>query len=225
MSGAPLVKICGLRDAQTAFAISDFGLPVDYAGFIFAPSKRRVEPHEARSVMEAFRAQAPEFVGVFVNPLRDELDRVLAAAALDVIQLHGDETPAFCREVKERYSRVKVWKALGVRADEAHDDEAVSARLDPYADAVDAVLLDAWDPHVGGGTGNAFRWEVIPAYRAWADRKGIVLFIAGGLNADNVGDLLGRFPVGAVDVSSGVETDGRKDIEKIRKFTERVKGK
>jgi phosphoribosylanthranilate isomerase len=225
MSGAPLVKICGLRNAETASAISQSELPVDYVGFVFAPSKRRVDPQEARSIMQAFRRPAPGFVGVFVNPARDELERVLSAAPLDVVQLHGNETPDFCREIRNRYPAVKVWKALGVRSDEAHDEASVFKRLEPYAGVIDGLLLDAWDPHAGGGTGTTFRWEAIPAYREWAGRNGVVLFIAGGLNPDNVGQLLATCPVEAVDVSSGVETDGHKDIEKIRKFTERVKGR
>lgn len=221
---APLLKVCGLRDAAAAAAAAP--LAIDCVGFVFAPSKRRVTAAEARAMIEAARAAGgrQRFVGVFVNPTLEELAAVLSEAPLDALQLHGAEPPDFVRAARAAFPGVEVWKALGVREEGAADGDAVAARLAPYAGLLDALLIDAYDPHVGGGTGRTFRWEAIPAYAEWTSGEGIPLFIAGGLHEGNVGDLLGEHAVGGVDVSSGVETDGVKDIEKIRNFVKRVKG-
>ncbi|HZG85253.1 phosphoribosylanthranilate isomerase [Paenibacillus sp.] len=223
MTGAPLLKVCGLRDAATAAGAAK--LAIDYIGFVFAPSKRRVTASEARDLIAAMREEGgrQRFVGVFVNPSLDELDAVLSEAPLDVVQLHGAETADFVRAFRERHPGVRVWKALGVSGEADHSAEAVASRLAPFAGLLDGLLLDAYDPHVGGGTGKTFRWDAIPAYAAWTEREGIPLFAAGGLHADNVRELLAAHAVGGVDVSSGVETDGAKDLTKIRTFVERVK--
>ncbi|HZG78320.1 MAG TPA: phosphoribosylanthranilate isomerase [Paenibacillus sp.] len=223
MSGTQL-KICGLRDAMTAAAVAP--LAIDCIGFMFVErSKRRVTAEDARGMIEAMRAAGgrQKFVGVFVDPTIEELATVLAVAPLDVLQLHGAETPAFVRECRARFPSVPVWKALGVASEARHDEAAVAARLAPYDGLLDALLLDAFDPVVGGGTGRTFRWDVIPAYRRWTEAQGIPLFAAGGLHEGNVGELLAAGIVDGVDVSSGVETDGVKDPEKIRTFVKRVK--
>ncbi|WP_274364520.1 phosphoribosylanthranilate isomerase [Paenibacillus thermotolerans] len=225
---SPQVKICGLMLPETAKQMQEAGADVDYIGFVFAPSKRRIDAARAKEIAQAFgggTAPVPRFVGVFVNPEPEELDAIVKAVPLDAVQLHGDETAEYCREVKRRHPRVEVWKALGVSGDSLHGETAAADRLGPYEGAVDTVLLDAWDPKTIGGTGTTFRWEAIPAYQYWCDSNGVRLIVAGGLNSGNVGDLLDAYAVGAVDVSSGVETDGVKDIEKIRTFTERVKGR
>lgn len=170
-------------------------------------------------------------VGVVVNAPLDELKAVLAAAPLDVLQLHGDETPEFCNAVKQL--GVKVWKVFSLSAGDSGDNvitgnSSVSsesggtpgplALLAPYKGSIDGVLIDT----AGGGTGRPFDWRNIPAYREAAHELGLPLYVAGGLHAGNVEDLLGFKPDG-VDVSSSVETDGVKDIVKIRAFVERVK--
>jgi phosphoribosylanthranilate isomerase len=225
MSAAALVKICGFRLRETAEAVARMKLAIDYAGFVFAPSKRRVSAEEARDMMDAFGADAPAFVGVFVNPTMEELADINAIAPLAAIQLHGGEPPHFCREVKSRFPHTEVWRSMGMRQDQAHDEASVFARLAHYDGAIDALLLDAWDPHVGGGTGQTFQWDLVGAYRKWTEMSGVKLYVAGGLHADNVNEMLSVCAADGADVSSGVETDGVKDIEKIRKFTERVKGR
>jgi phosphoribosylanthranilate isomerase len=207
------VKICGLQSVEVLKSFIKF--PIDYAGFVFAPSRRRVQPSKAQEII----SQLPSYtlaVGVFVNPSLEELEEVLTAAPLQVIQLHGAETPEFCKEVKERFE-VQVWKALSAKGDAEPVD-----LLTPYIPYVDGFLLDTYDPRASGGTGIPFPWECIPAYQKVLSSANIPLFIAGGLNGDNVTDLLDQyFPYG-VDVSSGVETDGVKDPEKIERFVERV---
>jgi phosphoribosylanthranilate isomerase len=218
------LKICGLRDAETAAAVAS--LAIDYIGFMFVErSKRRVTAEDARDMIEKMQAAGgrQKFVGVFVDPAIEELETVLAIAPLDVLQLHGAESSAFVRECRARFPGVAVWKAMGIAGEADHGDDAVEARLAPYGELLDALLLDAFDPVVGGGTGRTFRWDVIPAYRRWTEAQGIPLFAAGGLHEGNVGELLAAGIVDGVDVSSGVETNGVKDPEKILTFVKRVK--
>jgi len=218
----PQVKICGLRDEATIRAMA--GLPVDYIGFVFAASKRQVTPEQAAALLRTARStpmnggKPPRAVGVFVNPSMESLADTLAQAPLDVVQLHGGESAAFCREVGARFG-VEVWRVLSVQ--EASGEWASSeadARVSEYAGAAAAILLDT----AGGGTGRTFRWELIPLYQAAASRHGLGLFVAGGLTPDNVGELVSSYRPGGVDISSGVETDGVKDIDKIAAFAGRV---
>jgi len=223
----PLLKVCGLRDAETAAATAE--LDVDYVGFVFAPSKRRVTPPEARAMIDAIRSRGgrAKFAGVFVDPSPDELAAILDVAPLDVVQLHGAESGDFAQAVRERFPAVRVWKAIGVAGEAAHEPADVAVRLSEYEGRLDGLLLDAYDPHVGGGTGRTFRWDAIPAYAAWTKGQGVPLFVAGGLHEGNVAELLDGYggSIGGVDVSSGVETDGRKDLVKIRTFAKRVKSR
>ncbi|MDG0813093.1 phosphoribosylanthranilate isomerase [Cohnella rhizosphaerae] len=232
-SARPAVKICGIMRAETLKSMD--GMPVEYIGFIFAPKSRRyVAPELAGELIRASResrmagGRPPLAVGVFVDPSLETLEATLTAAPLDVVQLHGKgETPDFCREVARRF-KVEVWRALSAggeeqasdgSADDAEVPDAGPARLAAYAGAVSAVLIDT----AGGGTGRAFPWEVIPAYERAASETGIRLFVAGGLDPDNVIELLSAYKPDGVDISSGVETDGVKDATKIAAFAERVK--
>ena len=219
----PLVKICGLKEESTIYAMN--GLPVDLIGFVFAPSKRQVAVDHAARLAAAARSVrmgggvSPRLVGVFVNPAIEEIEEVLAKVRLDVIQLHGQETPDFCREVKDRFA-IEIWRALPAE-DPAENTEAGltgPARLDEYSNIVSTILIDT----AGGGTGRTFRWELIPSYQERANRLGLRLFVAGGLNPDNVGELLASYQPDGLDISSGVETEGAKDIHKIAAFAERV---
>jgi tryptophan synthase beta subunit len=228
------VKICGLMDLDTIRSIAH--LPLDQVGFIFAPSKRRVTPAlagEMIALLKSLRADAcnnaplagtlhvPEAVGVFVNPTRDEISQTLAAAPLDIVQLHSQETPEFCRWVKETF-KVKLFKAVAISA--TTDLQAQLLLLQPYAEIVDAILLDTYDPIIGGGTGKTFAWHSIADYLTWTRKHNIKLIVAGGLHADNVAGLIAAYHPDGVDVSSGVETAGNKDAVLIKTFVERVKG-
>jgi phosphoribosylanthranilate isomerase len=222
MSGSPRIKICGLRDAQTIAAMD--GLPIHEIGFVFAPSKRQVEADAAGELIRAARSQKtaggepPRTVGVFVNEDEAGFARILAKAPLDIVQLHGEETPELCAAIRSKHS-VLVWKVFSIKSDdEALSKDVVRARLAPFAGQVDALLIDA----PGGGTGHPFNWEAISAYQQAAESLGLTLYVAGGLHADNVQQLIARYAPDGIDVSSGVETDGRKDIDKIRLFVERV---
>ncbi|MDP4096639.1 phosphoribosylanthranilate isomerase [Paenibacillus sp. P96] len=217
------LKICGLQSVEVLKSMMH--LNIDYIGFIFAESRRRISPERAVELIQVLgeweTSRRPRSVGVFVNPDIDQLQKVMNEAPLDVIQLHGQESPAFCSTVKERFGKM-VFKALPVLGG-ANEAATSAERLDPYGGYVDSFLLDTYDPHYGGGSGRTFAWEAIPAYHERARVHGIPLFIAGGLTPDNVAGLISAYGPEGLDVSSGVETDGVKDIAKITAFVERVK--
>ncbi|WP_440109816.1 phosphoribosylanthranilate isomerase [Paenibacillus sp. QZ-Y1] len=223
---AVAVKICGLQDVEVLKSM--INLPVDYVGVVFAKSRRRIEPEQAaklRTVLLDWTTfERPKLAGVFVNPTIEELERVLDVADLDVIQLHGQESPEFCLQVKQRWS-TEVFKAFSFPKGEEGSaaDAAAMTALDPYQEVVDAILLDTYDPLYGGGSGETFAWGRIPAYAEWAKKHEIALFVAGGLQPDNVQQLIQTYAPDGVDVSSGVESEGVKDIAKITAFVERVK--
>ncbi|WP_018751396.1 phosphoribosylanthranilate isomerase [Paenibacillus sanguinis] len=217
------VKICGLQSVEVLKSM--INLPVDYVGFVFARSKRQVSSEQAAELLSLLQywsnGAAPQSVGVFLNPSPDELENVLRAAPLDVVQLHGTEDPAFCQDVKDRFG-VRVLKAFSVK-----EDGSVHGKLDldAYAGLLDGLLLDTYDPKYGGGSGHSFNWRAVNPYRDWAMAQGIPLFVAGGLHSDNVELLIETLQPDGVDVSSGVETAGVKDPIKIAEFIERVKGR
>jgi phosphoribosylanthranilate isomerase len=213
----PIVKICGLQDAEILCAALQS--PIDIIGFVFAASRRRVSPEQAAAMIEAAKRRGgrlPRFAGVFVDPDADELQRVLRIAPLDIVQLHGREDADFCAWVRQTFG-VGVFKAFSIR--EHDSDTQLPSELDRFAGAIDALMLDT----AGGGSGRTFRWEAIPPFRDWTRARGIPLLIAGGLHADNVRELIERYEPDGVDVSSGVETDGVKDVAKIHTFVGRVK--
>lgn len=231
-----IVKICGLQSVEVIKSLLHF--PIDMLGFVFAKSRRQVSADTAAEMVRLLKStseegkQVPESVGIFVNPTLAELAEVLSIAALDVIQLHGQETPEFCRSVKELFP-VKVIKTISVSGG-ARQKELLEGgvfltetlqQLESYKGSVDLLLLDTYDPVHGGGAGIPFNWEVIPLYQSFCKEHKIPLFIAGGLQEHNVQDLLATFHPDGVDVSSGVETEGIKDLDKIQAFVERVKGK
>ena len=204
-----LVKICGVTNLEDALAAVDAGAAL--LGFNFyRRSPRYVPPGDARRIVE----QLPEGVtgvGVFVNEAGpEEVERIAREAGLGAVQLHGDETPEFCRALRG----LKTIKALRVRA----GFDADACALYP----VDALLLDAYRTDAFGGTGHTFDWSLARQARERVAR----LYLAGGLTPDNVAEAVGAVRPYAVDVCSGVETSpGRKSIPLMRRFVEQAKGR
>lgn len=217
-----IIKICGLQSVEVLKSI--IHLPLNLIGFVFAKSKRQVTAEQAALLLPILKSWQtdiiPQSVGVFVNPTQEELTHILALAPLDIVQLHGDESPAFCRLIKESFG-VKVFKALSIYKDGSARD--LSADLSRYEGVIDGLLLDSYDPKYVGGSGHVFPWEAALPYQKWAKEVNIPLFIAGGLTQHNVAQLIGHMQPDGVDVSSGVETDGHKDVAKITEFVERVR--
>jgi len=193
-------KICGITRVEYALIAAQAG--VDAIGLVFyAKSPRAVSVKQAQEIIAAL----PPFVstvGLFVNASRAEVNAVLSQVALDVLQFHGDETPAECEGFARPYFR-----ALRMQpgVDIAHLAEQYSS--------AQGILLDAWVPGVHGGTGERFDWARIPSALAKP------LILAGGLNADNITQAIEQVQPWAVDVSGGVEAShGIKDADKVRKF-------
>lgn len=196
------VKICGISDSATAVVAAEAG--ADAIGLIFAPSRRRVTAAQAREIAAAL----PPFVtkvGVFVDEERGRIEESIAACGLGAVQLHGAEPPEFCAGF-----RVPVVKAIRVK------DASSLQQMTAYQ--VDAFLLDTFDASALGGTGRTFDWTL--AIQAARTHRTI---LSGGMTPVNVVEALTRVVPYGVDVSSGVETDGRKDHAKIRDFIRRVR--
>lgn len=197
-------KICGITRIEDALIAAEAG--ADAIGLVFyAKSPRAVSIQQARDIVAALPAFVTT-VGLFVNASREELNDVLAGVALDLLQFHGDESPAEC----ESYQRPYI-KALRVKPG---DDIAQLAA--PYAKAR-GILLDTYVPGVPGGTGAAFDWSLVPSGLPHP------VILAGGLSAANVQAAIEQVRPYAVDVSGGVEVGkGIKDAAKIRAFMQAV---
>ena len=193
------VKICGICDAASAEAAVEAG--ADLLGFHFCPSDRRVSPEEARAILDGL-AVRPSIVGVFIDQDAGEVRDIADFVGLDVLQLHGSEMPGFD-------AGRPVMKVLKIRDDHVPDADAWP----------DPIMLDSWSADQRGGTGRTWRWDL--ARDLLATRK---VFIAGGLEPGNVGEVVSRFKPYGVDVSSGVEASLRvKDPEKLRAFIHAVR--
>ena len=188
------IKICGLTRKEDIAIVNKY--KPDYIGFVFARSKRQVELSTAKE-LKGLLHKSIKTVGVFVDADLRLAIQIANEGILDLIQLHGAETEAYIRELKKQ-TNIGIIKA--VRADELED-----TRIDT---AADYILLDS-----GAGSGKVFDWN-----RTIICNK--PLFLAGGLDAENVSEAIRKVKPFAVDVSSGVETDCKKDSEKIRKFIE-----
>jgi phosphoribosylanthranilate isomerase len=197
---APLLKICGLRQAEQAEAVAALG--VDAIGVIaVASSPRWVCPEDRQQLFGRIAVVAPACRRVLVvaDPGDDDLPLLAAAAGPTVVQLHGDESPQRCAVLRDRLPGIGLWKALRIR--QPQDLELADA----YAPVVDALLLDAWVPDQLGGTGHRIPLEWLTSFapsRPW--------WLAGGIRADRIGAVQQAFGCQALgpsglDASSGVE--------------------
>jgi phosphoribosylanthranilate isomerase len=202
------IKFCGITnvdDAERAVAAGAWAL-----GLIFWPrSPRRCEPAAAVEIAAAVKRRL-EVAGVFVNATLDHVAETAEAVGLTMLQLHGDEGPAYCGEAARR-TGCKVIKAVRVRS--RADVQALSAFHTDYH------LLDSYSAGVPGGTGETFAWEIARAHRG---RTPVIL--SGGLSPENVADAIAALTPYAVDVASGVElSPGRKDPQKLQAFADAVR--
>lgn len=202
------VKICGLRDSAGIAAAAEAG--ARYVGFVFFPKSPRHLDFVQAAQLAADVPLGVAKVALTVNADDAFLDGLCDTVALDMLQLHGSESPARVAEVKARYG-LPVMKAVGV----ADADDL--AQLDIYASVADQLLVDAKPPKgadLPGGNGLAFDWRLL-AGRVWR----CPWMLAGGLTPQNVAEAIQRTNARQVDVSSGVEsTPGKKDTTLIRDF-------
>jgi phosphoribosylanthranilate isomerase len=198
------VKICGITNLEDAQAAIKMG--ADMLGFNFYPrSPRFIEPEEAAEIINALPAFV-DTVGVFVNAGLDEIKRQIADGRLNWVQLHGDETPEFCHSLAS-LSHIKTMKAIRVK-------DASSLKLAQNY-STDAILLDAFDPNRYGGTGISFNWNII-------GNMNKRVFLAGGVNPDNVRKAI-DLGVYGIDVCSGIESSpGKKDHAKMKKLFDNI---
>lgn len=216
----PKVKMCGISKVETIPAVVE--AKPDYMGLVFASSKRQVTVDQAKTLVEELHKQYTKrynngaeqsnddeikTVGVFVNETLDNLVSIATEANLDVVQLHGDEDEAFIQSLKGR-TNVEVWKAVQIRS--AADAEAW---IDSGADM---LLFDAYHKDDRGGTGEVFDWSCLDEFER-------PFMLAGGIDSTNVARAIRTVRPYGIDISSGIETEGVKDDEKIKAFTNIVR--
>jgi phosphoribosylanthranilate isomerase len=205
----PRIKLCGvttLEDAEHAVAAGVWAIGLNF----WARSPRRSEPGMAAEIAAALKRRA-EVVGVFVNPTLEYVTATAEAVGLTMIQLHGDEGPAFCGEIARR-TGAKVIKAARVHS--GADIQAMAAFH------VDYHLLDSHVPGQRGGTGETFVWELASLHRGR-----VPVILSGGLTPENVAAAIAVVRPVAVDVASGVESSpGRKDPARVDAFVAAVAG-
>lgn len=196
------LKLCGLAricDIEAANRLNP-----EYIGFVFAKKSRRyVDPAQARK-LRARLNKGISPVGVFVNESPEAIADLVRSGIIDVVQLHGSEDEDFLRKLRELVS-CPIIKAFSVKTPQ---DVRIACES-----SADLILLDSG----GGGTGTVFDWDLLePIRRPW--------FLAGGLSPENAADAIRRLAPYGVDVSSGIETDGVKDIQKMNDFVRAVRG-
>jgi phosphoribosylanthranilate isomerase len=202
------VKICGITCENDINYLNEY-LP-EYAGFVFAPSRRRVTADRVRSLTARLDTSIKK-VGVFVNMPVEELVETAVVSELSAVQLHGEETPLYIEGLRRKLAAgTEIWKAFRVK------DESSLGKLAEFKS--DRFLMDAYVEGIYGGAGKSFDWTLVQT----AGRFGSVI-LAGGLRSENVYEAIRIAEPFAVDVSSGVEIDGSKDEAKIREFISKVR--
>ena len=194
------LKICGLKRLEDIIAVNRHG--ADYAGFVFfEKSKRYVDPYKANELISLLRADIKP-VGVFMDEPLDNVVRIARITGVELVQLHGHESEEYVEYVKRTLDRpvIKAYKA----SEEGALEKAANS-------AADYVMIDS-----GAGSGKKFDWSVLKDFKR-------EYFLAGGLDPESVGEAIRMLEPFAVDVSSGVETDGIKDEKKIAEFIKAVR--
>ncbi len=203
------VKICGITTVEDALLSAEFG--ADALGFNFyEKSPRYITPEKAREIIEQLPIEVLK-VGVFVNKNLNEIIKIAATAKLDAIQLHGEETPEFARELKAK-SNLEIIKAFRV-SPKFKPEDVLQYKID-------AVLLDAYSANEHGGTGETFDWEIARKVREIFPK----MYLAGGLSAENISEAILAVKPFAVDVCSSIEkAKGIKNYTKVKNFIFQVK--
>lgn len=198
-----LIKICGITNSEAALTAVKHG--ANWLGFVFAPSKRKISAAQAADIAAQLPSSVKK-VGVFVNETKETIEQIAREVSLDYIQLHGDEPARFAASLD-----YPVIKAFSID------------QIEKMPDAVNYpcayMLVDSPPATYRGGSGSTFNWERLRALKLDHEK----LILAGGLNAANVAEAIRIVQPAGVDVSSGVETDGVKDVTKIAQFIQAVR--
>ena len=194
------LKICGLSRLEDIIAVNRHG--ADYAGFVFfQKSKRYVDPYKANELIELLRTDIKP-VGVFMDEPIDNVVRIARISGVEMVQLHGHESEEYVEYIKRTLDRPVI------KAYKAGEEGALESAANSSADY---VMIDS-----GAGSGQKFDWSILKNFKR-------DYFLAGGLDPESVGEAIRLLEPFAVDVSSGVETDGIKDEKKIKSFIKAVK--
>lgn len=198
------VKICGITDMETAKRACEYG--ADALGFVFAESKRKINPKRAEEIIQELPANVLK-IGVFVNESVEVIQKIADECGLTHVQLHGDEDNYQIRRLN-----IPSIKSLGVTSE--------SDMKNAQGYETDYILFDSPKEKFHGGNGKTFSWELLGHMPKELRKKTI---LAGGLNALNIEEAIRTVRPYMVDVSSGVETEGKKDVEKIKQFIIKAK--
>jgi len=213
----PKVKICGIRTLIDAQVAAQAG--ADFIGLVFVPGRRRrLELDVARDLVECLKSGPGDtlpVVGLFADQPLDEVNHIIETCNLDMVQLCGTESLDYCRD-----TRAEVIKVVHIPQSPSPDPEVeLAQRIKTYLDNGCLVTLDRLVEGLQGGTGESFDWSIATAL----SEAGTSFILAGGLSPENVAEAVTTVGPWGVDVSSGVETNGDKDHEKIRQFISKAK--
>ena len=205
------VKICGIKQPEQGKAIAIAGATA--LGFICVPNTPRyVTKQQIRAVVEQLPKQIDQ-IGVFANSSVEEICQIVEFAGLTGVQLHGDESPEFCHQMRSMLPEIEIIKALRIKNSQALE------QVEIYFSSVDTLLLDAYNPQMLGGTGATLDWKTLQQFQ-----PGCSWLLAGGLTPDNVLDALKQVNPNGIDLSSGVErAPGDKDLDKVARLFERLR--
>ena len=199
------VKVCGITSLEDAAMVHSNGVKI--LGFIFAPSERRITPEKARDIISRLPPSV-QTVGVFVNENPKVVRDIREYCGLDLVQLHGDESPEMCRELMPF-----VIKAFRLK------DASILKNVDFFRGRIRAVLFDAYSKEKRGGTGKTFDWDLAVRGKDF----GLPVILSGGLGPRNIQDAITTVRPFAVDLNSGVEkSPGKKCPVLIRKLMENI---
>lgn len=213
------VKICGITNLEQGRAIANLGATA--LGFILVPSSPRyISPTQLASIIPYLPAPVETIlpcnakaIGVFADSSLEEISQIVRSTGLNAVQLHGQETPDYCRALRQQLPTVELIKALRIRS--AKD----LANTINYETVVDTLLLDAYHPQLLGGTGHTLDWSMLQNFTPQCP-----WFLAGGLNPDNILEALSKLNPDGIDLSSGVElAPGNKDLSKVEKLFQQLK--
>ncbi len=200
------MKVCGITRAEDATAAARYGAAA--VGFIFTESLRKIDVERA-SIIAKEVPDSVSKVGVFVNEKLEVIKEIIKTVGINMVQLHGEETGEFCKKVE-----IPAIKTIKVKNRELYPDPG------EFKGSVWAFLLDTYDPEKYGGTGRSFHWEVVNEVKRYHER----VIVAGGININNVTELIQNYQPFGIDVSSSLEDyPGIKSEEKIKDFMEKVK--
>ncbi|MGL5832489.1 MAG: phosphoribosylanthranilate isomerase [Waterburya sp.] len=206
------VKICGITQLEQGKAIAELG--ADSIGFIcVSSSPRYVTPDRLKAIIAALPSATIK-VGVFANHDLTEIVSIVQQAHLSAIQLHGDESPEFCRQLRQLVPpEIELIKAFRLQS-----TTSLGATAD-YLDCVDTLLLDAYHPQILGGTGHTLDWQDLVQFK-----PAIPWLLAGGLTPANITEALSRLQPDGIDLSSGVErSPGDKDLAKVAQLFNKLR--